>query len=299
MSWKRSAGTQRGYARDWRMFSAWCTEELRTDPLPCSEDTLKLFLTAQISKGYKIATIERRVASIAYAHKSRDLTSPVTPKCREILSNARRKRREKQQGKKALEVADLVKICTESGRKKNAGIRDRALIIFGFSSGLRRSEITRLDLNDVKITSKGLLVNLSWSKTDQKGEGRVFGVFAGAKEATDPVRTMREWLKVRGRKDGPLFTAMKRGAGDVVTLNRLSDMGVNRIVHRSVKRIGLDTKEYGAHSLRAGLVTAAAENGASESQIMRASGHRSPKVMRKYIRPVQAFADRNPLAGVL
>src|SRR5579862_4654287 len=115
LTWKRSAGTQRGYAKDMRIFSAWCSEELRADSLPCSTDTLKLFIAALIGRGIKISTIERRIAAIAYAHKSRGLPNPVAPECREILSNARRKRREKQQGKKALEATDLVKICSKPG----------------------------------------------------------------------------------------------------------------------------------------------------------------------------------------
>jgi len=299
LTFSRSAATQRTYARDFKIFSNWCSQELGQDPLPCSTETLELFISNQLTKGFKVSTVSRRMASILFTHKKHKLESPKTASCREILKSARIQRREKQNGKKALEVHQLVQISKVDIGKPNTSRRDQALLIFGFASGLRRSEIARLDLDDVKVTDKGLVVSLNWSKTDQAGEGRVFGIFAGRNEATDPVRTMRAWLKARGRKPGPLFTGMARGSGDVVTLNRLSDLGVNRIVHRALKRIGVDPKPYGAHSLRAGLVTAAAENGASESQIMRASGHKSPKVMRKYIRPAVVFAKSNPLAGVL
>ena len=66
-----------------------------------------------------------------------------------------------------------------------------------------------------------------------------------------------------------------------------------------MSRVGLDPREYGAHSLRAGLVTAAADSGASDREIMRASSHKSVQVMSRYIRHERAFAARNPLAGAL
>ena len=105
-------------------------------------------------------------------------------------------------------------------------------------------------------------MTVAWSKTDQKGEGRTFGVFAGENEATDPVRTMRAWIQVRGKEPGPLFTHVTK-KGDP-TLARMSGGFINESVQRAVTRIGLDDKEYGAHSLRAGFVTAAADNGASD-----------------------------------
>jgi integrase len=74
---------------------------------------------------------------------------------------------------------------------------------------------------------------------------------------------------------------------------------VSEAVKRAVERVGLDSANYGSHSLRAGAVTAAAELGRSDQEIMALSGHRSAAVMQAYVRSARVFAGRNPLAGVL
>jgi len=298
LSWKRcSQATQHGYEKDFQIFSAWCREKSGREPMPCSPDTLELFVLDQLNeKGFKVTTVSRRVAAIKFLHKQQGHKNPVSEDCRDLLVNTRCLRREQQQGKKALDPKDLVKIAKRCG-KTNRGVRNRAMLVFGFASGLRRSEIARLNVSDVLVTDKGVSVNLAWSKTDQTGAGRIFGIFAGERACTDPVRTMRAWLDVRGKASGPLFTRITRK--DEVTLNRIGGLYVNRVVHHAIRGIGLDPADYGAHSLRSGLVTAAAANGATDQEIMRASGHKSPKVMQKYVRPVRVFAERNPLAGVL
>jgi len=80
-------------------------------------------------------------------------------------------------------------------------------------------------------------------------------------------------------------------------LGRLSAASANRAVQRAVLRAGYDPKPYSAHSLRAGLATAAAEAGVSERAIMTQTGHRSLVVARRYIRSGALFRD-NPAAQV-
>jgi integrase len=63
------------------------------------------------------------------------------------------------------------------------------------------------------------------------------------------------------------------------------------LVKRAAGRAGLETAEYAGHSLRAGLATQAAMNGASELAIMKQTGHRSLATVRKYIREGSLFRD--------
>ena len=50
------------------------------------------------------------------------------------------------------------------------GKRDRALLLFGFASAMRRSELVGLQMDDIEDTDRGLLVTLRRSKTDQEGD---------------------------------------------------------------------------------------------------------------------------------
>jgi integrase len=52
-----------------------------------------------------------------------------------------------------------------------------------------------------------------------------------------------------------------------------------------------------AHSLRAGLATAAAADGVSEHGIARTTGHRSAAVLRRYVHAAPVF-ERNAAAAV-
>jgi hypothetical protein len=59
----------------------------------------------------------------------------------------------------------------------------------------------------------------------------------------------------------------------------------------SVSSIGKDASQFSGHSLRVGLVTAAAIAGVSERSIMAQTGHRSSSMVRRYIREASLFQD--------
>lgn len=69
-------------------------------------------------------------------------------------------------------------------------------------------------------------------------------------------------------------------------------------VKRAIEGIGDNPATFGAHSLRAGMITEAAKHGASELSIMRRTGHKQSQTLQRYIRPACAF-DFNPLKDVL
>ena len=66
---------------------------------------------------------------------------------------------------------------------------------------------------------------------------------------------------------------------------------VAKIIKRLAREAGLDPALFSGHSLRSGLVTSAAEGGASERSIMEQTRHRSLKQVRKYIRRGSLFQD--------
>jgi site-specific recombinase XerC len=59
------------------------------------------------------------------------------------------------------------------------GIRDRALLLLGFSGAFRRSELVATDVADVQVTREGLVVTVRRSKTDQEGAGEKVGIPRG------------------------------------------------------------------------------------------------------------------------
>ncbi len=97
----------------------------------------------------------------------------------------------------------------------------------------------------------------------------------GVKQSSDqtcPVRSVQAWLTAARITSGPVFRSVDRIGR--VQIARLSDKAVALIIKRSVGRLDtLDPMRYAGHSLRAGLATSAAANGASERTIMAQTGH--------------------------
>ena len=287
----RSPRTRRDYADDWRLFTTWCAEN-GFDPLPASHETIELFVSHELQRGRKTTTTSRRLHAIRAMHRTVNLPDPVKDsRANTQLSNWRKEHREESHAKAALSPDELRRIVRVM-RTDEKGTRDRAIMVFGFSSALRRSELSALDLADLQISKKGVIVQIRKSKKDQEQKGATISIFAGKKPATCPVVCLRAWLKVRGKWDGPLFTAMNSGGyhgSDSWSRNRLNATAVADIVQESVQRIGLDPAHYGAHSLRAGLVTAALTSGQQAISIMKTSRHKSLAMVERYNRP-KAFA---------
>jgi integrase len=169
------------------------------------------------------------------------------------------------------------------------GHRDRCLLLVGFASAMRRSELVGLDVDDIEDTRDGLIVTIRRSKTDQEAEGRQIGIPYGSDPATCPVRAYRRWLEASGLDSGPVFRSVNRHG--TLGANRLGGRSVALVAQSHAQAAGLDPTSVAGHSLRSGMATSAARSGATEAQIMAQTGHRSLPVLRRYIRRGSLFND--------
>ncbi len=280
-----AANTTRAYRADWADFATWCVTHALA-PLPAEPGTVALYLTA-VATRLKTSTLERRLCSITAAHKAAGYPSPTAdPTVRTLLAGVRRAKGTKQERKRPTvthEVCAMVDALPDTLLSR----RDRALLLLGFAGGFRRSELVALDVADVEETTGGLVVTIRRSKTDQEGMGRRVGIPYGGRHC--PARALHAWLAAANITEGPLFRRFDR-QGRLLPL-RLSDKGVARLVQRQAAALGLDPTDYGGHSLRAGLATAAAAAGKSERAIMAQTGHKSADMVRRYIRDGELFRD--------
>jgi integrase len=172
-----ASGTSKGYSCDWRIFSQWCAAAGR-EYLPGSSDTVALYATwLLVDQERKVNTASRHVASIAHFHKAAGLPSPVNSEVRSVITAVRRRRQERPQGKSALDPAALLKAVRACDPSTNSGARDRAILVLGFATSLRRSNLCALQLSDLAFERRGLAVFVRRSKTDQMGRGRLVGVW--------------------------------------------------------------------------------------------------------------------------
>ena len=72
---------------------------------------------------------------------------------------------------------------------------------------------------------------------------------------------------------------------------RMSDRAVACTVQRVAATVGLNAKEYAAHSMRSGLVTSAKRGDADDQVIMRQTGHRTRAMIDHYTQEDDPFRD--------
>jgi integrase len=293
--------TRKSYASDWKHFQNWCaaTNEF---VMPASPNTVALYVAA-IAKGWngepgmKPTTIARRLSAINAYHKDANLPLPASlrhPLVSRVLQGIRRTKGMALDAKKPLLLDDIQKILPELYPPIIAA-RDKALLLVGFTSGMRRSELAALEVSDVQPKKHGLTLVIRKSKRDQNKLGRKVEIPYGSSQATCPVRALQDWFNIAGIREGRVFRSVDNRGNPGKSLDKTS---IGRIIHLLVKRAGYeDYEKYAGHSLRAGFVTAASAGGASDRQIMRQTGHKSREMIDRYSR--HAEEDRLAAAGKL
>lgn len=290
----QAPGTVRAYESDWRQFVAWCGAA-GFSPLPAAPEVVCLYLT-DVAGLLATGTISRRLTVIRRRHADAGHDNPTAAVLVQRVWEGIRRTQGTAQNGKAPAITDVLRAMVATlDLERLIGLRDRALLVLGFAGALRRSELVALDIGDVREDGKGLVVHLDRSKTDQRGAGHDVGLPYGSDPLTCPVRAHRDWTAASGLEVGPLFWPINRHGH--LGSRRLSDRAVALVVKRTAKAAGYDPVDYAAHSLRAGLATAAAEADVLERDIMRHGRWRSTAVMRRYIRGAQLFKD-NAAAAV-
>jgi integrase len=287
----KEPATRRAYNSDWRLFCAWC-ESHNLCSLPALPETVALYISYLAdpkdgSAKRKPATIDRKITSINSKHKEAKLASPALMTHKVLaaaLQGIRRKAGTAQTMKRPLTLECVLKIldCLEG---PIAAPRDRALVLIGYGGGLRRSELAGIEVKHVKDNSEGMTILLPRSKTDSEGKGRLVEYSWGTKKETCPVTALQNWLAIAGIREGFVFRSVSR-YGSIGPKLRSDTIG--RLVQKLVAKAGIDNpEEYGGHSLRAGFVTEASANGATNDQIMKQTGHKSEAMVRRYSRADQ------------
>jgi integrase len=164
------------------------------------------------------------------------------------------------------------------------GIRDKAILMTGFVGALRRSEITKLLMSDLKKVDEGFELTVRYSKTDQYGEGKIKTIPYSLTPQTCPVIAIEAWLKELNQAsimDGPLFRAIDKYGN--IRKHAMCPASVSLIVKRNSHLQG-NADKFGGHSLRAGFCTQAALNNVPDSIAMLQSGHKDANTYNKYVR---------------
>ncbi len=282
----KAASTRTAYASDFRIFEKWCAEQ-GLAALPANPAAVAGFIADQAARGMKSSTLGRRIAAIKYRHKTAGEASPTDDeRVKAVLHGARRTLGVAPRKLAAATSEKVIGMSTLS-RSGIAGKRDRAILLLGFAVAARRSELVALNVDDITECPEGLRIRIKRSKTDQTGEGAEIGVCRGS--IACPVAALLEWLSAANVTEGAAFRSVRKGGK--VTDRRLSAKSVCDIVKKHAGKLGLNSADFGAHSLRAGFLTSAAAAGRSIFKMMDISRHKSVDTLRGYVRSADAFRD--------
>ena len=288
----KANNTIRAYKSDFNDFGLFCAQN-GFKSLPSEPKIVSLYLTHLSSKNVKMSTLKRRVVSIGVIHKLKGhYLDTKHPSIIENIMGIKRRKGSIQKGKKPLLINSLkllINVIDESSNEEIKKLRDRSIILIGFSGGFRRNEIVSLDYDDLDFVTEGVKINLKRSKTDQFGEGSVKGLPYFDNSQYCPVITLKKWIEASNIDSGPLFRRFTKGSK--LTESRLTDQTVALLIKKYLKLEGLDSKNYSGHSLRSGFATSAAESGAEERSIMAMTGHKSTEMDRRYIKEANLFKN--------
>ena len=273
----KAKNTVRAYKSDFNDFALFCSKHAMQS-MPTEPKIVSLYLT-HLSKHCRFSTLKRRLASINVMHKYKgyylDTKHPIIV---ENLMGIKRQIGVHQKAKKPLLFNDLkqiIKVINNSELNDFKKLRDKTLILIGFSGGFRRSELVSITKDDVEFVNEGVKIFVKKSKSDQSGEGMTKAIPSFKYVEYCPVNHLKNWIFEN--KNNLVFP--------------ISDKNVALIIKKHALKAGLDHRKYAGHSLRSGFATTTAELGASERNIMTMTGHKSVDMVRRYIKEADLFKN--------
>lgn len=314
----RADNTTVAYESDFAHFEAWChsqsTDTFYLDPCPAEYQTVILYLTA-LAKGKTAdgeikaaSTIERRLAGIRWKHDEEGFTSPTGHvRVRKHMKSIRRTLGVEKKKPEPMTTDTARRIVESLDLESLAGLRDRALLLFGYASAFRRSELVGMKVEDLRRAPEGYRVRLGKTKDDQERKGYTVGVPAFPGSELCPVTALDEWLSAAGVTEGFVFRKVTKDGTIVMTKQIKDEDGVvvdvvdagltgawvARLLKRMCKDAGIPEVKMSGHSLRSGHVTTASENDAPDRALLDQTRHKSLETLRGYNQSVAVFRDNS------
>jgi len=288
----KANNTVRAYKSDFKDFGLFCAQN-GLKSLPSEPKIVSLYLTYLSTKEIKMSTLKRRLVSIGVIHRLKGHYLDIKhPSIIENIMGIKRRKGSVQKSKKPILINNLkllINVIDKENSEDIKRLRDRTIILIGFSGGFRRNEIVSLDYDDLDFVEEGLKIQVRRSKTDQFGEGLVKALPYFDNSRYCPVVSLKNWIDISKINSESLFRRFSKGSK--LSKNRLTDQTVALIIKKYLQLAGIDSKDYSGHSLRSGFATSTAESGADERNIMAMTGHKSTEMVRRYIKEANLFKN--------
>jgi len=165
------------------------------------------------------------------------------------------------------ELRSLFRVCGDD--PSPAGRRDAAVLAVLYGSGLRRSEVVALDVDDYEPESGTVTVRQGKGRRD-----RSCYAANGAQEA------LEGWLAVRGSEPGPLFLPIDKGGR--IHHRRTTDQAVLVVLRKRAGQAGVAA--FSPHDLRRTFIGDLLDCGADLVTVQHLAGHSNVSTTARYDR---------------
>lgn len=255
------------YRRDLKLYATFLADRGVDDVMVAGADDLRAFVpwlrdaTNARGRGYAPRSIARTLAAVRGFHRflvaeglaradpSRDVASPRLPRSLP----------------KALSAAQVERLLAAPTGDAPVALRDRALLEVLYGAGLRISELSALDVDDIDLVTRTVRC---------LGKGRKERIVPFGRPAA---QALDAWL-VRGRPAlrprGPWVFCNHRGG-------RLTRQGAHKIVKAYAERADLDAL-VSPHTLRHSFATHLLDGGADVRVVQELLGHASVNTTQIY-----------------
>ena len=148
-------------------------------------------------------------------------------------------------------------------------VRDRAIMVVLRGTGMRRSELVKLEYNDFNASLGEFLVRKS-----KRGKSRKVYL------STEGIPFVEQWLKLRGDELGALFCRIRKGGH--LHLSQMHPDAIWRILQKRALMAGLES--FSPHDFRRTFCGDLLDAGVDIVTVQKLAGHASPVTTAKYDR---------------
>lgn len=264
------------YLKGFRLFNSWLTDEGMIVAQVRPSDIRRW--REHMRGSYAAQTVNLWLSAVRrfFAFLIEEFNAPILNPAREVRGVKRGKGGpHKRDELTSSEVRSVLSLCDDSA----LGRRDEAILSLMAYCAVRTVEIQRADIADLQTKDNRTIL---WIRGKGHEEADDFVVLPSHTE-----RVVRDWLKVRKKKAGPLFWSLSRqNRGE-----RLSSRAIRGIVKDRFANAGVLGNHKTTHSLRHSAITNAIRQGAQPLQVQAMARHRSFDTTLGYYHEVGRIAS--------
>ena len=272
--------TRKAYSRAWDRYCKFAHAFGLPTSLPLKTDHVSCFLTNLYNEGLPASSITSILSALSYFHKIKSIFDPTQAfiiRKQLVAINKQRPSSDKREPMSEELLFSILDRLEKLNFSQFECTLFQAMFLMAFYFGLRVGEITaskhNILLDQIKLHSNSLTLSFGSFKHSNLNPGPPHTISSnGTRFST--VEVLANYLKIRGRAEGPLFLLNNKPVPAALFNSRFKNL---------VQLVGRNPKHFSSHSFRIGAATFWANKGHSDVQIRRLGRWRS-EAMISYLR---------------